>query len=216
MVFRIGKDLFHNLLKVMSSCCFLIFLFNQALASNFCENPSVHRNIECCLSDSFQCNKLIDSNSPEFHYGVHKVLRNFHKGHYQEGDVPNCFWAALEFSGLSFSLEPSFVSAAVFENMLEKNFREISLREAVYGDVVVYFAEQDFYHDLVMVEGFPIEVMVHAAVFLGEGFVLQKENRVNGVFSISTLEESFQGYERASLAMGARGFLKRFYRLNIM
>jgi hypothetical protein len=97
--------------------------------------------------------------------------------------VGNSFRTALELTGTpSESLDTTFLDAHTFKSILQETYEEIEkIEDMQVGDILVFEN---------------IEI-VHAAVYLGSGLIVQKENTFSAVSSISTINRALEYYRSA-------------------
>lgn len=116
--------------------------------------------------------------------------------------TPNCLWAALRFSGYKGRLWFGSMSSKEFVEKLDEEYERLGPDDPpAPGDIVVFAEEGEertprFGPDgqLARVDWIPAINPFHAAVYLGDGLVFQKDDMSSAAFSVSTLEESRKYY----------------------
>lgn len=136
---------------------------------------------------------------PVFQKNIKIVQSNYLSKNYEYGRVPNCFWNALEFSGISTGDVPRPVSSFQFVDFLAESHQKAL--DPAFGDILAFVGVGEI-RDHKMINNTPrrvwspFESTEHAAVYLGGGLIFQKENIGSSVFSIDTLENSQGMYKR--------------------
>jgi hypothetical protein len=175
-----------------------------------------------------QCFAWVDGLSPHLEESVFMVQKLFHRESKRSDresrfQGPNCYWFALGFHFPEVLSQPKYFSSNEFQRELAENFflgRRVEAEgdfldsDLQRGDLLVlehHFMIRDFdsagsRHD------FPLSSIVHAAVYLGEGMVIQKENRLDRTFSIDTVEAmySFYSTEEIKNVLKIGGYQSRF------
>lgn len=128
------------------------------------------------------------------------------------GYVQNCFRTALELTGVTPLSEALAMSPHNFEQSLAQEHREVFDGSMLPQDILVFDEQGEYRYwsedgNRKKFEWRTSNTVLHAALYLGDGLVVQKENNVTSAVSLATLEKSHKFY-----ADFAKSFIdKNFY-----
>lgn len=180
--------------------------------------------VSCCNSALTlnECRDTVEELPLKVQSYVTELQKKFYQNEFPWGNsTPNCYWNAYYFSTKENApIEFKPLNEFVFFDFIKTHRQEITSdhfnnpSNLKYGDVIVFSADGFIREDIV--ENFvpkrvwiPYSTTEHAAVYIGQGLVFQKENISSEVFSIDTLEHAHFVYERATFSSPAqKGRLK--------
>lgn len=189
---------------------FLLIQFN-AQAGSFLENKSVvcpdnnivYKGVTCCLESISEeaCKSKVDSLPPRVTEAIQSVLNLFDSGAYPYGRVPNCFWFAAMYKNLiSYQPHKPIGDIELKEQLKLQGFSPTAQYKK---DDLIIFEAQGLLREVKETESGPkrtwthTEFTGHANIYIGNGLILQKEDIGTNVFSLSSLEQSIEAYEKA-------------------
>ena len=168
---------------------------NDISKSYYCEykDQYIYKNVSCCTTriSKQTCEFLVEKYLSDDKISmVEKVTNGIVDGEWEWGNYPNCFWGALSYRSKELERGPRIIMDSEFMSYIYSDFKEIFDRQQV-GDILVFtenyeFGEKDRYGKLVYEKN--EEIVTHAAIYLENGFVFQKESQLNKVFSIDTVD----------------------------
>lgn len=168
--------------------------------SYVCPNSATTTSgITCCEDElsNGQCSSLTKELSE---YTLDKIFRMKSKilnGDYPYKSNPNCHWNALsEFYEDIASSDLPFTDLMRYQELLERDFNEVATPQK--GDLVVFYETNIFEKVLIEKNGRPYkkfiktdgETIVHSAVYVKDGFVIQKENLDSSIFSMASIKKT--------------------------
>lgn len=179
-------------------------LVGSSIAQGFVcpENNFKYKGVTCCLDfvDRNTCQNLVDALPLHVQESVKEVQKNYLEGAYNFGGVPNCFWGAAHYAQILEQEEHAFLNPFDLFDALESTM--VPTGEMKVGSPLLFYATGKTREEIV--ENFipkkiwvPFSSLEHAAVYLGEGLVFQKENQGTDIFSIDSLEHTKAVYEKA-------------------
>ncbi len=202
--------------------CIFLILYAQESFSGFTvetfvcpQNNLVYKGVTCCLDSISEniCKEKIDRLLSESDLAAVQVVRsNYDLGVYEYGGVPNCFWNVLRVSDYIRENEFKVYESSQFEQIIKTKGKFLeNLTEAGdlnLDDILVFKMSGQI---RVVDEGrpmwFPFEQVSHAAIYLGEGMIFQKEDVGSKAFSIDSIEHSLSVYTGA-IRPPLRGVMK--------
>ncbi|MDG0815158.1 hypothetical protein [Bdellovibrio svalbardensis] len=172
--------------------------------SFFCspENQLQYKGINCCNPSisAEVCNQKIDQLSQSTIDRVAKVKQLIDQKVYPDGGYPNCHWNALYEQGVREAVEKWELLYTEVPGIIARDFVEISREELKAGDyVAVWFQTQvrEFDEDTHKRVWFDVGTEVgHSAVYIGDNMVFQKESANSKEFSIQSIDEMFEAYDK--------------------
>lgn len=176
------------------------FLFNESVVCP--ENNIVYKGVTCCLDSvtALQCKSYVDALPDFVKEKIDEVQGHFQNKDYKYGKVPNCYWFAATYHGL-FEEEKARPITAEDLSELIKSKGLISQETILAHSLLVFDVQGEaktFIEDkngMPKVHWQPTRAMVHAAVSLEEGLMVQKEDIGTNIFSLSSVEQSVRAYE---------------------
>lgn len=197
-----------------------VFSLNICAKTSLCENPSLkYKEIYCCIDNNL-CTQEINQNLTQ------DLLDHIKKQNLDQASSngPNCYWAALNHLFGSAKYPPRYIQginlSSEFSQILKKDFIQISKKDLRVGDLVVFYSKN--VQKKVMAEDMRSKVWVkfkgtteHAAIWLGDNNLFQKEGHRKDNFSISTYNQAFDFYRKnLNSGMWQSGDLEaRFYKV---
>lgn len=142
---------------------------------------------------------------------IQTVQTKYAQSQYDFGQVPNCFWNSLNFSNLYSLEEPKPQTAEDLLDSIERaNYVTVDEKNKNYGDLIAFEGIGQTREDI-MENGvpkkvwFPYTELIHAAIFLKNDLVFQKENIGTDVFTITSLKHTIKAYRDSFNSLPVRG-----------
>lgn len=198
-------------LKILTYTFVLALSFEAKTQSFVCpQNSTEYKGVTCCLESVSlrKCMQIVDELPGHVLQSLEIVQANYDQQRYKFGRVPNCFWNALNFVG-NVVKEPQTIHNYEYQDVLEQS-HVVSDVEPTYGDLISFIGVGETREDI-LENNVPKKVWVpyksleHAAVYITEGIIFQKENIGTDVFSISSLNHTKKAYEGAFNSLPVRG-----------
>lgn len=179
-----------------------------------------YEGISCCTEriSAEKCKGLVEGLDRSVRERVASVQKDMVDNKYKYGQAPNCFWNAMAYHSKDIASKAEPIDHPELAELVKKNFTRTATPRA--GDVLVFEAavtEHVYKDEYEPRYPFSYEIPLHAAVYLGEGILFQKENITSDAFSIDTVEHARAVYNRGSGGLGRLVSCKvslNYYRAN--
>lgn len=126
-----------------------------------------------------------------------KIVEESREGKF--GYVQNCFRTALEIVGTNPTSPALAMSPHSFEESLAQEHREVFDGSMLPQDILVFDEQGEYRYwtedgNRKKFSWGPGNTVLHAALYLGDGLIVQKENNVTSAVSLATIERSHKFY----------------------
>lgn len=181
---------------------FYIFVFffrlswaQEAYPSFVCGSEALnYRGVSCCLEDlsSMECKQEVDSLPEHILRAVNQVQEMYFAGDFEYGKVPNCYWGASYFLDLIPKDRIESLNSFQIEDLLQESHSKT--QQLKRHSAILFYAKGLTRSDGVsdrpggkLKLWAPFSFLSHAAIYLENGLIFQKEDIKTQVFSISSL-----------------------------